>query len=97
TVTPVSCAGRIHSVRHTVGIEHEHLTRLNRGVVLVVTRVAKHSQRYSAALLKMRFSLRIHKQWRIVAGIGVSKRPISRVKNSVEGRNKLVSFDRFPK
>src|SRR6266446_2788160 len=52
TLAPVLFAGWIHRFRNTIGIEHQHLARLDRRVIFVVTRIAKHSQRHAAAFFK---------------------------------------------
>src|SRR6266446_5507921 len=59
TLAAVLFAGGVHRFRHPVSVEHQHLSRLDRRVILVVTRITKHSQRHAAAFFKVRFPVRI--------------------------------------
>src|SRR6185295_19586932 len=88
---------RVLRLGNAIGVEHQHVAGLGCQVILMITSVSEHSERYAAAIDETNVAIWFEQNRWIVACVCVSESSVGDIENSVESRYKLITLDRFPK
>src|SRR6185295_10180398 len=87
---------RVIRLSDAICIKHKHIAGFSSQVILMITSISEHSQRYAAPIDKAQLAILFQQDRRIVPGIRIGQSFVRDVENAVDSSYKLIALDRFP-